>query len=248
MKIRSLSILLASAIIPIATPLVFVSCSSSVDQKYVDKFYNNIIEKKDWSGNQNEYASAIYNLETFRAIFRDQLPTDSELKSEGFTMSLENIIPYDNLGISNYTVYLRDFKNGKTYLPTPKKIDENSDIKEPIISFSINNFLKSTSIISEEFNEAYKLVEDKYELSPAGKNFFETQNIETNISFDNLDSPYYVAKLFNFKPIPNFEIGGFEEVRVSDKTKSASFRLFLKRDGNTKGPGKVVTISLPRSL
>ncbi|MGL5643214.1 MAG: hypothetical protein ACRCW3_00320, partial [Metamycoplasmataceae bacterium] len=179
MKIKSLSIIFASAIIPIATPLVFVSCSSSVDQKYVDQFYNNIIDKKDWSGNQNEYASAIYDLNTFRAIFRDQLPTDNELKTKGFIMSLEHIISYDNLGISNYTIYLRDVKNGKTYLPTPKKIETDSDIKEPIVSFTINGFLKSTDAITDEFNEAYNRVSDQYPLTPAGRNFFETQNIET---------------------------------------------------------------------
>ncbi|MGL5617695.1 MAG: hypothetical protein ACRCWU_01415 [Metamycoplasmataceae bacterium] len=244
MKIKSLPLLLASTIIPISTPLIFVSCSSSVDQKYVDKFYNSIINKKDWSGHQNEYASAIYDLETFRAIFRDILPTNNELKEKGFVMSLERIIPYDYLGISNYTVYLRGAKNGETYLPTPKKIEEESDIKEPIVSFSISGFLKSTSLITEEFNDAYNRVSDNYPLNLTGTNFFQTQNIETNISFDNPDSPYYVEKLFDFKAIHNFEIASFQEVKVSNQNKTASFRLFLKMGGKTKGPGKVVSLSL----
>ncbi|MGL5732814.1 MAG: hypothetical protein ACRCXE_01980, partial [Metamycoplasmataceae bacterium] len=168
MKIKRMSLLLSSAIIPIAMPLVFVSCSSSVDQKYIDKFYNSIIDKTDWNGHQNEYASAIYDLETFRAVFRDQLPSDSELKAKGFTMSLEQIVPYDHLGNSNYTVYLRDDKNGKTYLPSPKKIDDDSDIKEPIVSFSISGFLEATDSVTEEFNEAYERVSDEYPLNLAG--------------------------------------------------------------------------------
>ncbi|MGL5732837.1 MAG: hypothetical protein ACRCXE_02100, partial [Metamycoplasmataceae bacterium] len=91
---------------------------------------------------------------------------------------------------------------------------------------------------------AYERVSDEYPLNLAGINFFQTQNIETNISFDNPDSPYYVEKLFDFRAIPNFELASFQEVKVSNKTKSASFRLFLKMNGKTKGPGKVVTISL----
>ncbi|MGL5204657.1 MAG: hypothetical protein ACRC63_00235 [Metamycoplasmataceae bacterium] len=244
MKIKSISLLMTSVIVPLSAPLVLISCSSSVDQKFVDKFYNDIIDKTNWSGNENQYASAIYDLETFRGVFRDQLPTDNELQIKGLVISLEHIIAYDQLGISNYTIYLRDAKNGKTYLPTPKKINEDSDIKEPIVSFSIDGFFKATTIITEEFNEAYNRVQDEYPLNPTGINFFRSQNIETNISFNNPDSPYYVEKLFDFRAIPNFELASFQKEIVSDENKTASFKLFLKKDGKTKGPGKLVTLSL----
>ncbi|MGL6124933.1 MAG: hypothetical protein ACRC1F_00375 [Metamycoplasmataceae bacterium] len=244
MKIKTIGLLVSSTIIPILTPAIFVSCSSTVDQAFVDKFYSDIIEKTDWKGHSNEYASSIYDLETFRAVFRDQIPTDDELRVKGFQMSLEQINPYDEVGISNYTVYLRDAKDGRTYLPTPKKISDDNDKKEPIISFSIEGFLKSTSEVTNEFDIAYSLIPESYPLNIFGKNFFQTQNIETNISFNNPSSPYYVGKLFDFRTIPGFELSGFQEVGVNNNTKTVTFRIYLKKNSKTKGPGRLVTLSL----
>lgn len=244
MKIKRIGLASSSLITSITIPLVLVSCSSSVDQKFVDNFYLNITSKTDWVGNTNEYASSIYDLKTFRSVFRDQLPTNDELLAKGFTLSLENIISYDQFGTSNYTIYLRDSKNGKTYLPTPVKISEENDKKESVVSFSIEGFLKTTDLIDEEFQNAYDLVPEKYSLNSFGQNFFQNQNIESNISFDNPDSPYYVGKLFDYQAIPNFELASFQEVSIDDKNKTTTFRLYLKKDKKTKGPGKLVTLSL----
>lgn len=244
MKIKRIALLSSPILLAAAAPIVLVSCGSPVDQKFVDKFYADIINKTNWTGNENEYASSIYDLATFRAVFKDQLPTDEELQLKGMTMSIENIIPYDELGISNYTIYLRDIKNGKTYFPTPSKVNEDSDKKEPIVSFSIGGFLKATQAVTDEFDIAYKLVKDTYPLTPEGINFFKTQNIETNISFDNINSPYYVGKLFTFNQITNFEVSSFEKISVDDSNKIVTFKIYLKKSGKTKGPGKLVTLSL----
>lgn len=244
MKIKTIYLLSSSILIPMASSIIFTSCSSTIDQNFVDKFYSSIVEKTNWAGNNNEYASSIYNLRTFRLVFKDQLPTNEELQSKGLMMTLENIVPYDQLGISNYTVYLRDKKTLKTYLPTPRKINDDSDKKEVITSFSIEGFLKSNDSINTEFDNAYNLVLEKYPLTTNGNNFFKTQNIEENISFDNPASPYYLGKLFSFKEIPNFEISSFEKVMVDDKNKIVEFKIYLMKDSKAKGPGKLVTLSL----
>ena len=244
MNFKKMTLFSSSILLTVSPVAIMLSCSSSVDQKFIDDFYDNITQKTDWTGNNDTYASSIYDLFTFRRVFKDQLPTNEELLAKGFQAVLEVNNAEDNFGASTYTLYLRNMENTITYLPTPKPITEDSENKEAIISFTIKGFLQTTDAIVQEFATAYEKVPSTYPLNIVGKNFFETQNITNNISFNNPASPYYLGKLFDFSPIANFEIGSFEEISIDEENKVISFRLYLAKNLKVKGPGREVTLSL----
>ena len=244
MNLKRIALFSSGIILTISPMTVMLSCSSSVDQKFVDNFYKTITEKTDWTGNGDIFASSIYDLTTFRKVFKDQLPTDEELLAKGFAIHLDVTTIEDKFGQSTYTIYLRNKENTITYLPTPQLISEDNEDKEPIMSFSIKGFLKATENDVKKFASAYDKVLPTYDLTPAGKDFFENQNIINNISFHNPASPYYLEKLFNFIPIPDFEIGSFQELSVDDENKIIKFNIYLKNNLKIKGPGKEVVLHL----
>ncbi len=244
MTLKKMILFSSSIILTISPAAIMLSCSSSVEQKFIDDFYKTITEKTDWTGNADTYASSIYDLTTFRKVFKDQLPTDEELLIKGFVIHLEVNTIEDKFGESTYTIYLRNKENTITYLPTPQPISEDNENKEPIISFSVKGFLKATENEIQKFASAYDKVLPTYDLTPAGKDFFENQNIVNNISFDNPASPYYLEKLFKFIPIPDFQIGSFQKLLIDDETKIIKFNIYLKNNSKIKGPGKEVILRL----
>lgn len=241
--IKSLYLFSSLAIVSISTPLIMISCSSSVDQKYIDKFYSQIVNKTNWTGHDKTFASSIYDLKTFKSVFPDILPTNEELSSKGFIVSLDSV-GFDSLGKGTYTIYLKNKDNLNIYYPTPTEIDGKDSPKEPIVSFSIDGFLKSNREIDNEFTEAYKKIKPNYELNAKGKDLFKNQNIETSISFDDPESPNYLEKLFEYNKIEKFSISSFGKINVNDKEKKAEFKIYLTNGSNVKGPGAKVSLSL----
>jgi hypothetical protein len=47
MNIKKISLFSSSVLLTVSPVAIMMSCSSSVDQVYVDEFYNNIIDKQD---------------------------------------------------------------------------------------------------------------------------------------------------------------------------------------------------------
>lgn len=246
MKLKKYSFLLLSISTPIISSITLLSCSSGVDQKFIDNFYSKIVDtEREWTGNSNVYASSVYDLGTFRSTFMNQLPTDAELLIKGFKMTLENISPVDGIGKSNYRVYLKNAKNNKTYLPTPTKIDD--DLKDEIIDFTISGFLKETKEVKDNFEIEYNKLQPSYKLNDKGMAFFKEHNIETNISYtDSLDDNS-LSGFFDWPINLSYKISGFKPQFANNESKTISFWVFLKNntpDSKTKGPGKVITLTL----
>ena len=126
MKLK-MSFLSTAVLLPIISPMVMFSCSSTKNQTFIDEFYQKIVTKKDWDIHNDVYASSIYNLETFIKKFPSSFPSKEELLSKGYIITLEDIIPIDSLGSSNYTVYLRDSKTQNIYWPTPTIIGTDNN-------------------------------------------------------------------------------------------------------------------------
>ena len=240
MKLK-ISLLTTTVLIPIISPLIMFSCSST-DQNYIDEFYKSVVEKKDWVEHSKIYASSIYNLDTFEKAFPSVLKTEG-----GFVITLEDIIPTDANGSSNYTVYLRDEKTKEIYWPTPTVIGteiNGDEIKESVTSFNISNFKIATLDTISSFNNKYKLIDDVQTLNAEGKSLFNRLNIEEAINFDDPGNPNYIGKLFDLKnPIPPFEISSYEKISADNDNKELKFKIYLKNElEETMGPGKIVTL------
>ncbi|MDK2819826.1 MAG: hypothetical protein KFW07_03240 [Mycoplasmataceae bacterium] len=246
MNLKKYSFFILSVSTPIISSIALSSCSSSVDQKFINNFYSKIVNtEREWTGNSNVYASSVYDLATFRSTFMDQLPTDAELLAKGFKMTLENISPIDGIGKSNYRVYLKNAKNDTTYLPTPTKIDD--DLEERIVDFTISGFLQEIKLVKDNFEIEYNKLQSSYQLNDKGKAFFKEHNVETNISYtDSLDDNS-LSNLFDWPINVTYKLSGFKPEFANDESKTISFWVFLKDDTpeqRTKGPGKVVTLTL----
>lgn len=242
MNIKKISMFFVVVATPIISSTFLISCSSSIDQNYIDKFYSDIVsEKKEWKNNENVYASSVYNLETFRSAFRDQLPTDKELSKRNFKMEIINTNSYDSIGKANFRVYLKNLKTGQYYPPTPTKINE-SEQAFTVIDFSVSNFLKSTPKIENEFNMAYDKINLNPKLTPEGNLIFNEQNIETYFSLIESDANW-LGKAFEMPKITGFNWSSFYNFKANNTKKIINVEIYLKdSSGKTKGPAKLITL------
>lgn len=245
MNIKKLFITTLTFVVPISSATTLVSCSSAIDQNYIDKIYADIVnQQKDWKGNGNVYASSIYDIKTFRSVFKDQLPSEEELLKRNFKLEIENTDSYDNLGIANFIVRLKDSKTNYYYQPTPTKLTD-SDNKFPIIDFTICNFLRSTTEVNNNFDEAYRKVPSTPKLNSEGINIFNNQNIETYFSLNDKNATNWLGKTFDKFTIPGFEWSAFYDMNADNKNKIIIVKYYLKNNkGETKGPGKEIILKL----
>ncbi len=232
-----------SAIIPISSMPILVSCSShQIDQNFIDTTYNNIVkEGKGWTGQINVFASSVYNTETFRSTFRDQLPSEEELSKKGLKLQISTYdkSAYDKSGQAGFTVRLLNKKTNDYYPPTKTKLKGKY---YEIINFTVSGFRLSTPEIDSDFEAAYNSIKN-IELTTWGKGIFKNYNIKNYFSLKKSE-PNWLGKAFTINNAPNFEWASFYNMFADDDKKIINITYYLKEtsSGMVKGPGKKITL------
>ncbi|MGL4343015.1 MAG: hypothetical protein ACRCRZ_00390 [Metamycoplasmataceae bacterium] len=227
----------------IAVPTTFlISCSSSeIDQKLIDDISENFTSVS-YKGKDDTYASSIFNELTFDNFFiLNKIPT---LEDKNMKIIFTNISSNDEEG--TLKIVFGFLKNNKIFLPSKKPLldeitneeikdkDGNSIMLEQNI-IKISGFKKNDSIELEEFNNAYKTINDGLnnfiKLTPEGiEKLNNAENKDLVFNFVNSSANNYITNYLDVNLPLNFSFSDFNFLGIDLVSKELIFEFLIKNN------------------